>query len=352
MRLALLIPLAIAACSSREAAEPGPRKGVRPAAPVEVATARKGSLSAQTSYLGNTKSALTTPLAAAAAGTVDEVKVRAGDSVARGDLLIQLDPRVARADLQAAEAVVQRTAAELEQAKRQLERIARSKAALSAPEKENFALQVATKQAQLASDQAAAQRARVMLGKHRVTAPFDGVIKDRLVNPGGWVNIGDNVLELVSTADLEVLVDVPYEAGRAVQTGTRASIVAAGQAAEAVVAGVVPALDESTRAMRVRVVTAGEPPPWLVPGMAVDVRLDVTISGNGVLVPRDAVVQGPVKSRVVKVADGVGQPISVEILGKSKDELLVRGDGLKAGDTVMTRGNERYRPGTPVNAEK
>jgi hypothetical protein len=69
-------------------------------------------------------------------------------------------------------------------------------------------------------------------------------------------------------------------------------------------------------------------------------------------VPRDAVIRGPVENRVVKVENGSGTPVSVQLLGATAEDALVRGEGLVVGDQVMTRGNERYRPGTPVVIEK
>lgn len=149
------------------------------------------------------------------------------------------------------------------------------------------------------------------------------------------------------------MVDVPFESGRGLAAGEAATILSGSLAAQAVIAGVVPALDASTRTMRIRVELAAEgaPPAWLVPGLPVDVELPVQLDGAGVLLPRDALILGAVGNRVVKVVDGAGVPIPVQLLGATADEVLVQGDGLVAGDAVMTRGNERYRPGTRVIVE-
>jgi RND family efflux transporter MFP subunit len=321
---------------------------------VQVALVKAGSLDSKVRFLGNVQSAMSTPIAAAVAGTVDKVLVREGQSVAQGELMLEIDSRRIRADLKSAEALIQRSTAQLAQARRQAERIKSSSAALSEPERERYRLDVAVLEAQLASEQATAQRVRVDLSHHRITAPFHGVLKSRLVNPGAWVKEGDSVVELVSTEEMEVLVDIPFETGRGIREGAEARFLSGDLSVKARVAGIVPALDPSTRTMRLRLVLAEglETPAWLIPGLPVDVELQSAIDGDGVLVPRDAVIRGPVESRVVKVENGSGTPIPVRLLGSTADSALVSGEGLVVGDQVMTRGNERYRPGTPVLIEE
>jgi len=351
----LLSLFVLCACSSEPnpSSKPAGKPGGAPAARVKVAVARSGSLDAKVRFFGNVESALSTPIAAALAGTVDAVSVREGDSVAKGAVMLQLDARRTRADVRVAEALSKRSTAQLQQARRQADRVGKSSAALSAPERERYQLDVAVLEAQLAGEQAAAQRVRVDLSHHRIEAPFAGVVKSRMVNPGAWVKAGDTVIELISTEELQVLVDVPFDSGRELQVGAPAVIFSGTFQTDAVIAGVVPALDVTTRSMRLRVelVKDAVPPKWLVPGLAVDVELNLTLSGAGVLLPRDALIRGAVGTRVVKVVDGIGQPTPVELLGATADEVLVKGEGLVAGDSVMTRGNERYRPGTQVIVE-
>jgi RND family efflux transporter MFP subunit len=350
-----LVLLVVSACSSDSApaSKAAGKPGGAPAARVKVAIARAGSLDSKVRFFGNVESALSTPIAAALAGTVDSVSVREGDAVAKGAVMLQLDARRTRADVRAAEALSKRSAAQLEQARRQAERVNKSSAALSAPERERYSLDVAVLEAQLAGEQATAQRVRVDLSRHRIEAPFSGVVKSRAVNPGAWVKAGDTVIELVSIKELQILVDIPFESGRGLNVGAPANILSGEFSAEAIIAGIVPALDASTRAMRIRVELADgvSPPAWLVPGLPVNVEFNLTLSGAGVLLPRDALIRGAVGTRIVKVVDGIGQPTPVQLLGATADEVLVQGEGLVAGDSVMTRGNERYRPGTKVIVE-
>jgi multidrug efflux pump subunit AcrA (membrane-fusion protein) len=122
------------------------------------------------------------------------------------------------------------------------------------------------------------------------------------------------------------------------------------------VRGIVPSLDPSTRTIRVRL-SPTEPRPWLMPGAPVDVAFPVTIdtaqvsdaqAGSAVIVPRDALVLGAVDVRVLEVVDGSAKPIQVEVLARAGDRAVVRAPGLRAGAMLVTRGNERLRPGQSV----
>ncbi|MFM2438133.1 MAG: hypothetical protein RLZ55_950, partial [Actinomycetota bacterium] len=104
----------------------------------------------------------------------------------------------------------------------------------------------------------------------------------------------------------------------------------------------------ATGTLPVRLVPTGtERPAWLLPGRFLDVELELPEEG-GVVVPRDAVTYGVRGARVVRVVDGAAQMVPVEVVVQSGDRALVRGDGLAAGQRVVTRGNERLRPGQAV----
>jgi multidrug efflux pump subunit AcrA (membrane-fusion protein) len=55
-------------------------------------------------------------------------------------------------------------------------------------------------------------------------------------------------------------------------------------------------------------------------------------------------VYGIANIQVVKSVDGKAEPVPIEILARGRDEVLIRAEGLAAGDSVVTRGNERVVP--------
>jgi RND family efflux transporter MFP subunit len=350
-----LAALALACSDSSSSAQanavariPGgpPGKQGAPPALVELAAAQGGSLTDTWSFLGRAEAAQSAELAAAVSGHVLAVKVREGARVKKNQVLLTLDSAKIRAELVAARAREQGLVAELELAERQLERVSKLEyPTISEPERERFQLNASNVRAQLAVQRADIQRLQVESSRHTIQAPFAGVISARHVDPGAWVNVGQAVLGLISLDDLEVHVDVSAELGSRLEVGQSATL-AGPTTADAEIAGIVGALDTDTRTMRVRLVPR-ETPVWLLSGMAVDVQFAVTLDGQGVLVPRDAVIRGPVSARVIKAVDGQAVPIDVNVVAATEDRILVSGE-LAAGDQVVIRGNERLRPGQPL----
>jgi hypothetical protein len=115
--------------------------------------------------------------------------------------------------------------------------------------------------------------------------------------------------------------------------------------------GVVDALEPATRTALLRLEPEARP-AWLRPGSSAQVAFHLGISG-GVVVPQDALVQGVADMRVVRVRSGEAEPVVVQVLARAGDRALVRSvDGkLSKGDTIVTRGNERLRPGQAVTTE-
>ena len=340
--------------------KPGKGKpGGRPAL-VELAPVVDGQLTDGWTYLGRVEPALATDMAPAVGGHVLSVKVREGDHVAEKKTLLILDSARVRAELAASQAKEQGLSAELDHAKKQFARIAELEyPAVSEPERERFQLDIARLEAQLLAQRAESRRLRVDIDRHSLEAPFAGVVSARHVDPGAWVNAGAPVLSVVSLAELEIHVDVSADLGSRIQVGQSATV--RGQSAiPAQIAGIVGVLDSATRTMRVRLLP-DERPPWLLSGMAVDVEFAITLDDalvgeGGVLVPRDALVRGPVRTRVIKYQEGQAVPVYVTVLATARGNALVRPAAdeppLAVGDQVVVRGNERLRPGQPLRPKE
>ncbi|MCA9711148.1 MAG: efflux RND transporter periplasmic adaptor subunit, partial [Myxococcales bacterium] len=319
-----------------------------PPARVEVAAARGGGLDDRWVFLGEVEAMRRAELAAEADGEVLDVRVRVGDRVGAGDLLLRVDSSLAKARLAAARASRTETTQELEQARRDRQR-AESLGAQVIPEAEierdvTRATTLETRRVRLS---AAEREAKVQLGRHRLEAPFAGVISARRVDPGDWVGLGTRVLDLVDDQTVEILVEGSAELVERIERGAVATVQRGEQQVEAEIVGVVRALDPITRTATVRLLPR-EPQPWLLPGASVDVAFTIHRDEPGVVVPRDALVHGAVGVRVVRVQDGTATPVPVTVVATADADALVQGEGLAPGDAVVVRGNERLRPGQPV----
>lgn len=343
----LVLSLSTLGCEGEAPAKSGPNGP--PPARVQVGEVREGSIAAQWSFLGDVSALRQASLAAGAPGEVRRVFVRVGDRVRQGDLLVEIDPSLASARVRAAAASKQAGAAQLERAQRDAERLS-----VAGPD---IAAAAEIEQARSERKRAAAERgrlkaaeaeARAELSRHRVRAPFDGVIANRRVDPGDWVDPGVEVVELIDDGEVEVLTSIPPEVARFLSIDDKAGLSREGETTRATVRGIVRALDTESRTVRLRL-TPDQPTRWLLPGAAVDVLLTIERSEEGALVvPRDALVYGIASLKVVKSVDGKAEPVPVEVVARGRDEVLVRAEGLAAGDLVLTRGNERVFPGQPL----
>ena len=324
----------------------------RPPALVEVASAVAGPLQVQTTFLGRVRPAMAAEIAAAVEGHVETISVREGDRVKRGAVLLRLDGDRVRAELRAARASVAGLQAELAAATRQQARIASIPAGsadlptVSDTERDSFQLAVDKKAAELEAARASVERLTVEVAHHNVSAPFAGVIRARYKDPGDWISVGERAIELLATDAPEVLVDVSVEVAGLLTTGAQAFLRSQEQE-PAIVVGLVPALDPTTKTVRVRLVPV-KPADWLLAGLPVDVAFPLEYSDPGVVVPRDAVIRGQDGARVIKAVGAQAVFVPVVVVAAAEEDVLVQGDGLGVNDQVIVRGNERLQPGQPI----
>jgi RND family efflux transporter MFP subunit len=329
---------------------------------VEVADVGPGELLVEHRLLGEVRALSRAELSVGASGEVRTVSVREGDRVRRGQVLLEIDPSLARAQVRRAEATHSLANEEQELASWQAEQV-REAGPRAVAEAEIQRSQTAAEAASARREATAAElaEARNVLSRHRIVAPFDGVVLRRSVDPGDWVDPGSPALALVSDGDVEVMVAAPAQLVLHVEPGMPAMVFPSSSLAnslsddesrvEAQIAGVVSALDDETRTVTLRLVPA-EPRRWLLAGATVRVGLAIQRRDeDAVRVPRDALVRGAVGYRVIEVVDGKARSHSVDVVATGANAALVRAEGLAVGAAVVTRGNERLRPDQEVSVQ-
>jgi RND family efflux transporter MFP subunit len=236
---------------------------------------------------------------------------------------------------------------------------AQSKAALellrAGPREER----IAQAAARVAAQEAAVERLKDQLDRHSVRAPFDGVVVAERTEVGEWLSVGDPVVDVVSLGEVEVRVGVVEDQVGGLRKGSRAVVTVGalpGREFEGKVHAVVPRGDERTRTFPVDVrvpnpTENGNNP--LKPGMFARVSLEIGAPRPATLVPKDAIVLGgpaPMVHVVVPGAEGAPattRPVPVRT-GVALDGMIAVEAELQPGDLVVTRGNERVRPGQQI----
>lgn len=191
------------------------------------------------------------------------------------------------------------------------------------------------------------------LDKTRIVAPFDGFLVTKHCELGEWVTVGGAVCELVALEKVRVRADVPQRIIRFARPGApaRVQIDSIGFAASGTISRVIPAGDANARSFPVEI-DLPNPEHTLLAGMFAWVYVPAGAPGPRLLVPKDALVtRGDVTQVFVVRRQGpaaMAMPVVVET-GLEWGELIeVRGGGLKPGDSVVVRGNERLYGPMPV----
>jgi membrane fusion protein (multidrug efflux system) len=262
------------------------------------------------------------------------VRAEEGRSVARGDILFELD----RTDLEAelAKLEVQARLAQVT-----LDRTERLNA-------EGLSNRQELDLAHARVDQANADRQalRVTLAKTMIRAPFAGTLGLRRVSAGAWVSPSTLLCTLQDTSSLKLDFTLPERYAGAVARGNRFHFRIEGrpETFEATVAAIEPAVDRVTRSLLVRgrvdVVTG------LLPGSGASVEMPLRVE-QALLVPAIAVIPGVDGRRVFVVEQGRARSVPVELGFRSADRVQVS-SGLSAGDLVITTNLLRLRDDLPV----
>lgn len=304
---------------------------------VEVATVRRDELSLSRMYTGSLRARRVVRVHVQEEGRITALPYFEGDVVRPDDVLLQLDPILLETQLQRAGALRRESEANL----LRLERLSGSRMVA-----EDEVLRART-----AVDVAKADETllRTRLGYTRVTAPFGGVVTERLAEPGDILERHDHVLTIADPGSLVADLQVSEMLLPHLAVGHRASvrIDALGDAPyNGLVQRIHPELDASTRQGRVEV-TLAPAPAGARAGQFARVTFRV-LARDRRIVPFSALRRDTEGEYVFRLGDD-GTVDRVRVRGgrrlAERVEVL---EGLADGDRVVTKGFLGLAAGTRV----
>lgn len=345
--------------------QPGPAASQGGPAGVTVADVQTRMMAETVPVFADVVTARDGVIASRVSGTVSEVHVLAGVSVSEGAELVTLDTELAEIELRQAEARLAEAVAGVETAAarrnrlndalRRIERL-RETAAFSQGRFEEAEGELLTSsgqfgeaEARVATAEATIAEVRYRIDRAVIRAPFSGVVLETLTNPGEFLASGASVVRLLDTRALEVEAAVPSAyIGTLVEGAVLRGQAASGQEMQLTLRAVLPIEDRATRTRAVRFVPVGEHAALLAAvGQSVTVEVPVEAPREALAVPKDALVQGQSGWTVFVASDGTAEPRPVQI-GAALGEWFEVLNGLELGEQVVIRGNERLRPGQPI----
>jgi RND family efflux transporter MFP subunit len=299
---------------------------------------------------GTLKASQESEVAADAAGKVTATFVERGQRVKQGDTLAILDARGASISASAANAQSQLARAQLEQAQRECDRVKALKdsGAISQAEYDRVTSQCQTTQWSAAAAQAQQQNANKVVGDSVIRAPFAGVIGERYVNVGQYVQPNTRVVSLYMPDPLRIELTVPEAnvGGLKPEQTVVFTVSAYGDAKfTATVKFISPNIRPTTRDLIVEALVPN-PELKLKPGMFAVARLE-TSEKPLPAVPSTSIVKHAEVARAFTVID---KRINERIVqtGAEKDGMTAVLVGLKVGEQVVTAPGPDVRDGAQV----
>lgn len=290
-------------------------------------------------------------------GLIAGFDVDAGDVVAAGDRLVQLDAELETLALEGARASESEAQAALADARRrynEAERLVTDRSIAESEVKSRQA-EVAMREAALQAAQASVREHEARLRRHELRAPFNGVVSRRLSAIGEWVNPGTGLLELVATNDLRFDFRVPQDYFPRINNDTRVTLqldAQPGRVLDGRIQAIVPVSDPAARTFLLRVITDDDNVASITPGMSASADIHIDTGRTAIVVPRDAVLRYPDGRTTVWVVNDDHNPATaterIVETGLEFDSKVEIRDGLEAGRLVVTHGNESLQADQPV----
>ena len=347
----------------------GGRGGGRGAAgpmTVEVATARRGSVMRQLVVVGNLVGDVTVAVVPRAAGRLEDISVRLGDRVSRGqriakieDFELQEQVKQQEAALEVSRATIRQRDADLTLAETNAERSRNLFARQLLPRQtlddtearyQSAVAQLDLARAQTNQSTARLDELRINLANTVIVSPVNGFVARRAADPGAFVGQNAPVVDVVDIGRVRLVANIVEKDLNQVQAGdnTRVEVDAfPGEVFTGRIARVAPILDPATRTASIEV-EIPNPGFRLKPGMYARVTVTTDERKDALLVPSTAVVDLGGQRGVFLAAENdtaAFRPVTVGIEEDTQVEIL---DGLTEGDRVVTTGAGALRNGDRV----
>ncbi|MEP6653244.1 MAG: efflux RND transporter periplasmic adaptor subunit [Myxococcales bacterium] len=341
---------------------------------VSTAVAKSGEWDAVLEAVGSVAAGRGVTISNEIPGVVRAIRFESGAKVRAGQVLVELEAGVEKAQLASLRARQDLAATTATRTQHLEERGASTKAQLDAD------------QAQLKTVSADARALQAQIGRKTVRAPFSGKLGIRSVNLGEYLNPGTPITVLESLDAVYIDFTIPQQEVARVPVGTPVRIVLPGTEPPRILAGKIaavdPNVDPTTRAVKLRATVQEEKGDTkgatkkdakgpdtlsldkLRPGMFVKVSVVLPERASVVFVPATAVMRAPYGNSVyivenrkdekgATVTGRDGKPAKVARqqfvrVGVARGDFVAIDEGVTAGQEVVMLGAFKLRNGAPV----
>jgi multidrug efflux system membrane fusion protein len=326
---------------------------------VAVATVQRQDMPVYLSGLGSVVAFNTANLKSRVDGQIMRVLVREGQTVNQGDLLIEIDPRPFQVQLEQAQAQLSRDQAQLTDAKLNLARYTAliPSGSIAQQQVDTQKALVDQLEGTVRNDQGQIDNAKLQIIYCHITAPFNGRVGLRQVDPGNIVHASDTnpMLILTQLQPIAVIFTLPEDQLPAVaqhmKRGTLEVDAFSRDDQTKLAAGKLLTIDNqidpSTGTAKLKAVFDNKD-SQLWPNQFVNADLLLETRKNATVVPTAALLRGPQGTFVyaVKTDKTVeARPITVSL---TQGTLTAVASGLNPGEVVVTDGQDKLQTGSRI----
>lgn len=299
---------------------------------VEVTPAKAGPLVETIQAVGTLRPNEAVTVTSEIAGRVAKLAFREGQRVNAGDLLVQLDAAILRAELA-------RSRSELTLARANHERNTRlARDGMASPRTRDESL------AALQAAEAGIALAEARLEKTAIRAPLSGVVGLRAISSGAFVEPGTPIVELSDIDPIKLDFRVPELALPSLRNGQRVRVTVdalPGLRFAGEVYAIDPIVEPGGRAVRLRA-RIPNPDTRLTAGLFARVEIVISEREQVLLIPESAVFARGNGRHVFRIVDGRAKLTPVSVGVRRPGQVEIR-EGLAAGDVVVTAGHQTLR---------
>jgi len=342
--------------SGKQAADP--RGGGR-TIPIVAAKATLGDLPVVISAVGTVTPTEVVTVKTRVSGHIQSILFKEGQMVKEGDLLVEIDPRPYQVQLMQAEGNRAKNRAALHNAKLDLERYKSlfEKGVVSSQQLDTHTAAVEQLEAALMSDEGSVESSKLNLTYCRITAPISGRVGLRNVDPGNLVSTNDpnGIVVITPLSPIHIVFAIAGDSISKVYSpheSQRLNVEAWDKdLTKKLATGKVYALDNqvdlATGTLKIKALYENSDHS-LFPNQFVNVRLFVDTLRNVILVPSASIQRGIQGDYVYVVKEDSTVELRVVGILAAQGDVTALNKGLQAGETVVTDGIERLRPGAKV----
>jgi membrane fusion protein, multidrug efflux system len=303
---------------------------------VETTNIIKGEVNPLQEFVGTLKFDRNSILAAQNSGVVKSINFEVGDAVKRGKILVQIDADLLNAQVESARANALSAKKDYERYKKLLET-----KSVSQKQFDDIKLKATTTESRL-------KELEIQKDKKSIKAPYNGIVVDKKINLGEWVNAGTSLVSIVDTSKAEITFNVPLNIYNGLKKGDIYNITVGTHILKGKMSGAIPSGDKLTRTFPVKF-KANTNKAFVFDGQEANVKLSKNAKQEALIVPRDAVIKRFGQNIVFIIDDKMtAQMVPVQIIAYLDSQVAIKGQGLVVGQKVVSKGNERIFPNSSV----